>query len=381
MDAKAVDSAMQRSQSRSRAIAAFAPIIQIDILRSFQTNPSTRRLELGNGWPLPRESYMPRSPLIELQDANHDTYVVLEELGDCSGHAWRESDDEGISPRDADARPPGRSLRYLRRQMFENERACLNKIEGPTFSDAAWNITTRFIDKVGRGTIGRSFEDLMAFGLPTIKKFKDDKSICLTFDDGPNPRTLYDLLSELRKQQVRATFFCVGRQIAQNPSLAKAICEDGHEIANHTMSHVDLYRVSPATSLREIALCQDAIESVCGVCAQSFRAPWGHFRPDQIRAKRFGIKHFAKWDIAPEWSLTDPHAIARHILSSVGGGSVVLLHDWLADRQPELAEAVGLAAAKSIDLFVPKLKDLGHSFRTLSEQAAMSSAVTHIKLG
>jgi peptidoglycan/xylan/chitin deacetylase (PgdA/CDA1 family) len=265
--------------------------------------------------------------------------------------------------------------------MFENERAGLNKTEPLSFADAAWNGTTWFIDAVGHRTIGRGFEDLMAFGVPTIKKFKDDKSICLTFDDGPNPRTLSGLLSELRKQKVRATFFCVGRYITQNPSLAKAICGDGHEIANHTMSHVDLYRVSPATSLREIALCQDAIESVCGVRAQSFRAPWGHFRSDLIRAKRFGIKHFAKWDTAPQWSLTDPQAIARHILSSVGGGSIILLHDWLADRQPEVAEAVGLANVKAIDLFVPKLKDLGYSFRTFSEQATMSSAVTRIKFG
>src|SRR5262245_313268 len=61
--------------------------------------------------------------------------------------------------------------------------------------------------------------------------------VALTFDDGPVPPYTGDLLSLLREKNVKATFFVIGRNLEQFPSLGEQIERAGHELGNHTYSH------------------------------------------------------------------------------------------------------------------------------------------------
>jgi peptidoglycan/xylan/chitin deacetylase (PgdA/CDA1 family) len=268
-------------------------------------------------------------------------------------------------------------LNIIGSDMPDNKNNNTDRAIVSTLSDFAWYNIEWLIDGIGRRTIKRGFHDLMSIGSQVIKRFEaSTKSICLTFDDGPNPDTTTELLSALRRHNVQATLFCVGQHLIRYPSLAKAMLEDGHEIANHTMNHLNLYRVAPRQLLNEVQLCQEAIETTCGVRNKLFRAPYGHFRSDLSRSKHLGIEHFVKWDVTPEWFETSPSRIAENILSFTKDGSIILLHDGLADQEPELSKFVGLAAANSIDLIVPPLKALGFTFKTVSEQVDTVTAVT-----
>lgn len=110
--------------------------------------------------------------------------------------------------------------------------------------------------------IGRILVALL-FGLSTAA-FSTDKLIALTFDDGPRPYVLFGtrepqaapgLLSVLDRHQVKATFFVMGWRLTPKTwgetryetnigvtclDAAKQLLKDGHEIENHTFTHMDL---------------------------------------------------------------------------------------------------------------------------------------------
>ena len=76
--------------------------------------------------------------------------------------------------------------------------------------------------------------------------------IALTFDDGPNEACTGRLLKGLKKRNVRATFFVIGKNVKANPKLTKRIYEDGHMIGNHTYSHIDRSKVSEEKAEKEL---------------------------------------------------------------------------------------------------------------------------------
>ena len=70
------------------------------------------------------------------------------------------------------------------------------------------------------------------------------KNIYLTFDDGPDSDITEFVLDELKKYNAKATFFCVGKNVKQYPTLYRKILEDGHSIGCHTYSHIHGHKTS-----------------------------------------------------------------------------------------------------------------------------------------
>ena len=66
-----------------------------------------------------------------------------------------------------------------------------------------------------------------------------EKAIYLTFDDGPHPSITPFVLDELNKYGARATFFCIGKNVTENPAVYKRILDEGHAVGNHTYDHLD----------------------------------------------------------------------------------------------------------------------------------------------
>ena len=63
------------------------------------------------------------------------------------------------------------------------------------------------------------------------------KTIFLTFDDGPVPEITPWVLEQLAEYKAKATFFCIGKHANQHPEIVKNIVKQGHTIGNHTYSH------------------------------------------------------------------------------------------------------------------------------------------------
>jgi chitooligosaccharide deacetylase len=232
-----------------------------------------------------------------------------------------------------------------------------------------FHLAGRAVTAIGRPLIGKEFADLMALGCQVITRFDDIDSVYLTIDDSPNPISTLSILNELAKQEVHATFFCIGWRAVRYPDLVRKILSAGHEIGNHSMHHPNLWRVSPWRLRKEVAACQDALQSTCegSLRINAFRAPYGNFRWDLRFVKRLGLEYFVKWDVAPSCDKPDSSAMAEYILENTRPGSIILLHDGLEGEPKDRAEAIGKASSKCISIIVPKLKSRGLQFKVISQ--------------
>lgn len=180
--------------------------------------------------------------------------------------------------------------------------------------------------------------------------------VALTFDDGPDPRYTGEVLKVLGSRQVRATFFMLGKRIEASPELAKQVHAAGHEIGNHSYSHPRMIFKSTAFVRDEIEKTDRLLKDIGAGAARLFRTPYGQ----QLIAVPYVLSRMGKanirWNVDPDdFSAGDSGTIASRVLSRVGPGSIILLHD----NQPHTPAAV--------DIIVKELVARGFAFRTVSE--------------
>lgn len=111
--------------------------------------------------------------------------------------------------------------------------------------------------------------------IPKPKAYNDPSLIYLTLDDGPNWKT-GKLLDVLKKHQVKATFFILGKNIKGNEHLIRRIVADGHLIALHGMTHErEEFYASPMTAVRQMKDVQRLIYEVTGIHTNMARTIYG----------------------------------------------------------------------------------------------------------
>ena len=194
--------------------------------------------------------------------------------------------------------------------------------------------------------------------------------MALTFDDGPSEETLH-LLEYLARENVSATFFQCGANVARLGGVARRVVEAGHEIGNHTYTHRRLCpRLSrspnllrAAEVLREFALAQERIVAETGVAPTLLRAPYGMRWFGLAAAQRKLGLHGVMWTaIGNDWELP-PASIVARLLQKLSPGAIFCLHDG-RDIRPHPDIGATLAAVREL---VPRLKDAGYRFETVSQ--------------
>nr|MBA3952939.1 polysaccharide deacetylase family protein [Rubrobacter sp.] len=177
--------------------------------------------------------------------------------------------------------------------------------------------------------------------------------VALTFDDGPDPRTTPLILDTLKERGVEATFFVVGRQVAENPALLRRIVAEGHAVGNHTYDHADMSGLSAGQMRDELRSTQEAVDDALGHHHPMalMRPPYGNPYLEgsaalpQFREVVRGQRLFpVAWTVDPgDYLLGDDadgvvRAVARADAAGREGESdeVVLLHD----NQRQTAEAL-----------------------------------------
>lgn len=161
----------------------------------------------------------------------------------------------------------------------------------------------------------------------------DESQIALTFDDGPNDIYTLKVLDVLAKHQVKATFFVVGKYVKQRPEIVRRVYEAGHLVANHTETHRNLDQVfAPTLIMRELEICQKAVEDAIGATPRYFRPPFGRCpAPAEQAAEQLGLR-VVMWSVIPEdydaaISTERIEKRVRLAVSSRSQGEIVLLHD------------------------------------------------------
>lgn len=158
--------------------------------------------------------------------------------------------------------------------------------------------------------------------------------VALTFDDGPDPETTPRVLDILDRAGARATFFCVGRKVADFRALAGEIAARGHRVENHTWRHRHgFFFYGPARLRDEIERAQDAIERATGRRPRYFRAPAGIRSPWLEPALARSDLRLVAWTRRGyDTVVSDAASVARRLTSRLRGGDVLLLHDGSSAR-------------------------------------------------
>jgi peptidoglycan/xylan/chitin deacetylase (PgdA/CDA1 family) len=190
-----------------------------------------------------------------------------------------------------------------------------------------------------------------------------DKLVALTFDDGPWPGQTEKILDVLKRQNVRATFFMLGRSARNSPDLARRVLAEGHTVGSHSLGHKQLTKLkTPAAIRKEISSGVSAIAGVTGVRPVWFRPPYGAVNgafKKQIRVLKLRT---AMWDIDTlDWTKPGVHTLYRNAVRSTQPGDIVLMHDGGANRTQTI---------EALPLIIEDLRAKGYTLVTLDELAA-----------
>ena len=151
------------------------------------------------------------------------------------------------------------------------------------------------------------------------------KTIYLTFDDGPHPVVTPFVLNELEKWNAKATFFCIGKNVVDNPLIFNQIKKAEHAIGNHTYDHLDGWKTENATYLQNIVKAKEHISSVL------FRPPYGRITRKQYKALTQLNDPFKiiMWSVlSGDFDINiSPEQCANNVLQNATSGSVVVFHD------------------------------------------------------
>lgn len=152
----------------------------------------------------------------------------------------------------------------------------------------------------------------------------NEKKIYLSFDDGPHPAATRFVLDTLQQFNARASFFCIGKNVAAHPELYHRIITEGHAVGNHTYDHLNGWKFDDKTYLNNIAKASTHIISTL------FRPPYGKITRTQARLlkKQFNFL-IVMWSVLSgdfDRRLT-PQACLQNVLKATGPGSIVVFHD------------------------------------------------------
>ncbi|GAB7041979.1 MULTISPECIES: bifunctional polysaccharide deacetylase/glycosyltransferase family 2 protein [Catenuloplanes] len=202
-----------------------------------------------------------------------------------------------------------------------------------------------------------------------------EKTIALTFDDGPDPWWTPKVLRTLAEHDVDATFFVVGSGSARHPDLVRQVATEGHELGVHTFTHPDLTRMAGWQRRIEYSQTQMAIASATGVKTSLIRFPYSSHAyaiddenwPLYREAGDLGYLPVLNDTDSKDWARPGVEQIIKNSTPEGTQGAIILFHDAGGDRAQTVA---------ALDRFIPMMKERGYRFVTVSQglTQAMKSA-------
>jgi len=182
-------------------------------------------------------------------------------------------------------------------------------------------------------------------------KSRNQKTLYLTFDDGPCEELSLFILDELKKYKAKATFFYLGSQVDKFPNWVEKCQKENHSIGNHTFSHLNGWASTNNVYFEDVEKANRIINS------NLFRPPYGRIKPSQLFFLKKQYK-IVMWDVL-SWDFdkdTTPQECYDNILKHTNNGSIIVLHE-------------NEKSAKNVKEVLPKIlrhyTSLGYEFKAL----------------
>lgn len=148
------------------------------------------------------------------------------------------------------------------------------------------------------------------------------KTVYLTFDDGPCKGVTDIALKLLAQHNAKATFFCVGEQASKNLDLLRQIQEEGHKIGNHTHNHLKGWDTEDQSYLENIEKANQVLKT------KLFRPPYGKATRKQLKEIQKDYQ-IIMWDILSgdfDHKLSTKKMVTN-VLNNLSDGSIIVMHD------------------------------------------------------
>lgn len=165
-----------------------------------------------------------------------------------------------------------------------------------------------------------------------------EKVIYLTFDDGPTPVITDWTLDVLKKYNAKATFFCIGKNVDEHPTIFKKILNQGHSVGNHTNNHLKGWKTSVKEYLKNVNEAQQIINSQIQNLEFNpdnyrdqnlFRPPYGQIKPKQAKQlTELGYKIIMWKVLSIDWDVSiSIEKCLENVIKNTSSGDIVVFHD------------------------------------------------------
>lgn len=191
---------------------------------------------------------------------------------------------------------------------------------------------------------------------------RTQRTIALTFDDGPHPVYTPPLLDVLERHQVKATFFWLGAWVNQYPDLARSIYQRGHWIGLHSYDHRIFLGKSAQHIRQSLERTQAAIASACHIAPQTVtdvRPPYGICTRHTIeQLHQWGYRP-VMWSVVPiDWTEPGVDRVTQRVIQHTQAGDIIVLHD---------GRSGGPSVAQTTDQIIPRLHAQNFQFITIND--------------
>lgn len=158
---------------------------------------------------------------------------------------------------------------------------------------------------------------------------RSNKSVYLTFDDGPTGPLTEWILDNLSVYNYKATFFGVGENIVKFPELCTEIANQGHDLANHTHNHLNGWNSRPENYFGNVKKCEEQVLNYSN--SNLFRPPYGKISRKQIGGIMNMGYRIIMWDVlSGDFDTTlKPEKCLSRLMINTESGSIVVFHDNL----------------------------------------------------
>ncbi len=177
--------------------------------------------------------------------------------------------------------------------------------------------------------------------------------VSLTFDDGPGPFTP-QMLSVLERDQVPATFFEVGEEVARYPQYSRMAAAAGYPVENHTWSHPDLSTIPASSVASQIDTTQAVIRAATGTTPRCVRPPYDAWNATALSVIASRGLATMSYSVDPkDYTLSGVQAIADRVVGAAFPGAVIDMHDGGGDRSQTVA---------ALPQIITRLRAMGYGF-------------------
>ncbi len=180
---------------------------------------------------------------------------------------------------------------------------------------------------------------------------KNDQVVYLTFDDGPIPEVTPCVLELLEKEDIKATFFCVGENVQKYPEVYDQILKGGHSVGNHTFNHWQGLKGNDTDFFSNIEKAGEFIDS------DLFRPPHGWLKNSQYKFLKNKFR-IIMWDlISCDYDRRiKPETVLKNVTDFVRPGSIITFHDSIKAKNNLM---------KALPLSIKWMKEQGYCFEAI----------------